>query len=235
MKEQQVDYAASLDNTANAAKKAKGALQGFDELNVINSNDSGSSGGGSGGSGVGIDYEEVPLTEKDFAWIEKIKKIFESILPVVVAIGAALLAWKIATFLSDLIKVHPILGKLYRIGNYCGVGMAIYSYLHMWNEGVDWQGLIGYIVGVSLAFGGLYALFSPLVAGIFLIIASAAGLILALKDISENGLNAKNASLLLVSAIGLIAGTFLALGTTAGAIMRILTGGILTAISFVVC
>ena len=79
----------------------------------------------------------------------------------------------------------------------------------------------------------MYALFSPLVAGIFLIIASAAGLILALKDISENGLNAKNASLLLVSAIGLIAGTFLALGTTAGAIMMILTGGILTAISFV--
>lgn len=69
-KEQQVDYAASLDNTANAAKKAKGALQGFDELNVINSNDSGS---GSGGSGGGVDYEEVPLTEKDFAWIDKVK------------------------------------------------------------------------------------------------------------------------------------------------------------------
>lgn len=233
-KEQQVDYAASLDNTANAAKKAKGALQGFDELNVINSNDSGSSGGGSGGSGGGVDYEEVPLTEKDFAWIEKIKKIFESILPVVVAIGAALLAWKIATFLSDLIKVHPILGKILSIlAIIAGLALAIYSYFHMWNEGVDWQGLIGYILGVSLAFGGLYALFGPLVAGIFLIIASAAGLILALKDISENGLNAKNASLLLVSAIGLIAGTFLALGTTAGAIMMILTGGILTAISFV--
>lgn len=215
-KEQQVDYAASLDNTANAAKKAKGALQGFDELNVINSNDSGSSGGGSGGSGGGIDYEEVPLTEKDFAWIEKIKKIFESILPVVVAIGAALLAWKIASFLSDLMKVHPILGTILSIlAIIAGLALAIYSYFHMWNEGVDWQGLIGYILGVSLAFGGLYALFGPLVAGILLIIASAAGLILALKDISENGLNAKNASLLLVSAIGLCAGVFMVFGTTA--------------------
>lgn len=215
-KEQQVDYAASLDNTANAAKKAKGALQGFDELNVINSNDSGSSGGGSGGSGGGVDYEEVPLTEKDFAWIEKIKKIFESILPVVVAIGAALLAWKIASFLSDLMKVHPILGTILSIlAIIAGLALAIYSYFHMWNEGVDWQGLIGYILGVSLAFGGLYALFGPLVAGIFLIIASAAGLILALKDISENGLNAKNASLLLVSAIGLCAGVFMVFGTTA--------------------
>lgn len=215
-KEQQVDYAASLDNTANAAKKAKGALQGFDELNVINSNDSGSSGDGSGGSGGGVDYEEVPLTEKDFAWIEKIKKIFESILPVVVAIGAALLAWKIASFLSDLMKVHPILGTILSIlAIIAGLALAIYSYFHMWNEGVDWQGLIGYILGVSLAFGGLYALFGPLVAGIFLIIASAAGLILALKDISENGLNAKNASLLLVSAIGLCAGVFMVFGTTA--------------------
>nr|DAG68353.1 MAG TPA: minor tail protein [Caudoviricetes sp.] len=215
-KEQQVDYAASLDNTANAAKKAKGALQGFDELNVINSNDSGSSGGGSGGSGGGVDYEEVPLTEKDFAWIEKIKKIFESILPVVVAIGAALLAWKIASFLSDLMKVHPILGTILSIlAIIAGLALAIYSYFHMWNEGVDWQGLIGYILGVSLAFGGLYALFGPLVAGIFLIIASAAGLILALKDISENGLNAKNASLLLVSALGLCAGVFMVFGTTA--------------------
>ena len=216
VKEQQVDYAASLDNTANAAKKAKGALQGFDELNVINSNDSGSSGDGSGGSGGGVDYEEVPLTEKDFAWIEKIKKIFESILPVVVAIGAALLAWKIASFLSDLMKVHPILGTILSIlAIIAGLALAIYSYFHMWNEGVDWQGLIGYILGVSLAFGGLYALFGPLVAGIFLIIASATGLILALKDISENGLNAKNASLLLVSAIGLCAGVFMVFGTTA--------------------
>lgn len=233
-KKQQVDYAASLDNTADAAKKAKGALQGFDELNVISSNDSGGSSGGSGSSGDGVGYEEVPLTEKDFAWIEKVKKAFEAILPVVVAIGAALLAWKIASFLSDLMKVHPILRTILSIlAIIAGLALAIYSYFHMWNEGVDWQGLIGYILGVSLAFGGLYALFGPLVAGIFLIIASAAGLILALKDISENGLNAKNASLLLVSAIGLVAGTFLAFGTTAGAIMMILSGGLLTIISFV--
>lgn len=113
-------------------------------------------------------------------------------------------------------KVHPILGTILSIlAIIAGLALAIYSYFHMWNEGVDWQGLIGYILGVSLAFGGLYALFGPLVAGILLIIASAAGLILALKDISENGLNAKNASLLLVSALGLCAGVFMVFGTTA--------------------
>ena len=59
-KNQQVDYAKSLNNTANAAKKAKGALQGFDELNVISSNDSGS-GGGNGTAGVS--YEDMPISD----------------------------------------------------------------------------------------------------------------------------------------------------------------------------
>lgn len=68
-KNQQVDYAKSLNGTANAAKKAKGALQGFDELNVISSNDSGSGGGGSGTTGVS--YEEMPISDS----IKKIKDI----------------------------------------------------------------------------------------------------------------------------------------------------------------
>ena len=58
-KQQQVDYAKSLNSTAGAAKKAAGALQGFDELNVINSN----SAGGGGGSGASAMYEEVPTSD----------------------------------------------------------------------------------------------------------------------------------------------------------------------------
>lgn len=67
-KNQQVDYAKSLNGTANAAKKVKGALQGFDELNVISSNDSGS-GGGNGTAGVS--YEDMPISDN----IKKIKDI----------------------------------------------------------------------------------------------------------------------------------------------------------------
>lgn len=59
-KQQQVDYAKSLNSTAGAAKKAAGALQGFDELNVINSN---SSGGGGGGTDASTMYEEVPTSD----------------------------------------------------------------------------------------------------------------------------------------------------------------------------
>ena len=59
-KQQQADYAKSLNSTAGAAKKAAGALQGFDELNVINSN---SSGGGGGGTDASTMYEEVPTSD----------------------------------------------------------------------------------------------------------------------------------------------------------------------------
>ena len=57
-KQQQVDYAKSLNSTAGAAKKAARALQGFDELNVINSNSS-----GGGGTDASTMYEEVPTSD----------------------------------------------------------------------------------------------------------------------------------------------------------------------------
>lgn len=73
-KNQQVDYAKSLNNTANAAKKAKGALQGFDELNVISSNDSSGSGGG-GTSGVSYAEEQITNSISDFT--KQLREAFE--------------------------------------------------------------------------------------------------------------------------------------------------------------
>lgn len=227
-KKQQIDYASSLDKTAKAAKKVKGALQGFDELNVISSNDS-DSGSGTGSSG-GNGYEEVPLTEKDLAWVEKIKKLFETILPIVTAIGAALLTWKLTSFLTDLMKTHPILGTILSVlSAIAGVALMVVSYFHMWKDGVDWKGLIGYIVGTSLAFSGLYALFGPLVAGIALLTAGIAGFVLALKDMYQNGISVQNITLLLVSTIAILVGTFFAFGSTvAVAVAGVL--GVVTAI-----
>jgi hypothetical protein len=218
-KKQQVDYAASLDKTAGSAKKAAGALAAFDDLNVLQKNDSGSgSGGASGASGSG--YEEVPLTEKDFEWVKNVKKIFESMLPIVLAIAAALLTWKIASFLTDLLAMSSILGTIVSwLVVIAGFALTIYSLFDMWTNGVDWENLIGYIVGASLAVGGLYALFGPMVAGIALIVISIAGLITALHDIRENGLNTQNMCLLLVSAFGLVVGTFMAFGAVAASVV----------------
>nr|DAT47334.1 MAG TPA: minor tail protein [Caudoviricetes sp.] len=222
-KKQQVDYAASLDKTASSAKKAAGALAAFDDLNVLQKNDSGSgSGGTSGASGSG--YEEVPLTEKDFKWVDTVKNAFESMLPIVLTIGAALLTWKVASLLKDLLSMNSTLGTIVSwMFIIAGFALSIYSLFDMWGNGVDWKNLIGYIAGTSMAVGGLLALFSPFVAGIALIVLSVAGLIVALKDINENGLNTKNTCLLLVSAFGLIAGVFMAFGATAA----IVVGGLL--------
>ncbi len=218
-KKQQVDYAASLDKTASSAKKAAGALAAFDDLNVLQKNDSGSgSGGTSGASGSG--YEEVPLTEKDFEWVKNVKKIFDAILPIAVAIAAALLTWKIASFLTDLLTMSSILGTIVSwLVVIAGFALTIYSLFDMWKNGVDWENLIGYIVGTSLAVGGLYALFGPMVAGIALIVISIIGLITALNDIRKNGLTAQNTCLLLVSAFGLVVGTFMAFGAVAAIVV----------------
>lgn len=227
-KKQQVDYAKSLNNTASAAKKAAGALQGFDELNVINSDTGSGDGGGAGGTSGG-GYEEVPLTEKDFEWINFVKKVFEAILPVVVAIGAALLTWKVASFLSDLMKTSPILGTIASILAVIGGALLLaWSLSDMWVNGVDWKNLAGYITGTALAFGGLYALFGPFAAGIALIIISIAGFVTALKDIHENGMTVQNTCLLLISSLGIIVGVFLSFGgvaaTVVAGIMLIVAG-----------
>lgn len=230
---QQVNYAKSLGDTAAAAKKAAGALQSFDELNVINSQDS-TGGSGKGGEDYGSMFEEVPLTDKDFAWAEKLKNIFEAILPIATAIGAALLTWKLTSFLTDLMKTHPILGTILSILSViAGIALMVVSYFHMWNDGVDWKGLIGYIVGASLAFAGLYALFGPFAAGLALIVVGIAGFVLALKDIYQNGINVKNVTLLIISTVAVLAGIFFAFGSTVAlAVVGIL--GVVTAIlSFV--
>lgn len=231
-KKQQIDYASSLDKTAKAAKKVKGALQGFDELNVISSNDSDGSSGT--GNSAGNGYEEVPLTEKDLAWVEKIKKLFEAILPIVTAIGAALLTWKLTSFLTDLMKTHPILGTILSILSViAGVVLAVVSYFHMWENGVDWKGIIGYITGTALAFAGLYALFGQFAAGIALVVAGIAGFVLALKDMYTNGVNVKNVTLMLVSIIAVLAGTFFAFGATVATAVGGVLGVVMAILSFV--
>ena len=76
--QQQVDFAGSLEDTANAAKEAAGALAGFDKLNVVKQQeDSGSS--GSSGSGSGGEFEEVPIDSNIKALAEKVKEILAAL------------------------------------------------------------------------------------------------------------------------------------------------------------
>lgn len=226
-KKQVVDYAKSIQD---ASKKTKGALAAFDELNVLNKDDS----AGTGGELSGTDaFEEVAVEEGFLLALENAKALLELIAPLVLFIGGALLTWKVTDFLASIMKIHPVLGTI--VGwliLIVGAALAIYNYFAMWKDGVNWSNLIGYISGVALVVGALYMLFGPLVAGITLIIAGVAGLVLAIKDIIENGMNAQNMALLLISCFGILVGVFMAFGGTAtlivGAVMAVI--GVLAAL-----
>lgn len=103
-KKQNIDYAKSLDTTTKSAKKA---LAAFDELNVL-SDQGGSTAGG--GELTGKDaFEEATIDPKMVELLEKAKKLLEIIKPLAIAIGIALLAWRIAGLLKDLGGLAPYL------------------------------------------------------------------------------------------------------------------------------
>ena len=195
-KKQNIDYAKSLDTTTKSAKKA---LAAFDELNVL-SDQGGTTAGG--GELTGKDaFEEASVNPKMVEMLEKAKKLLKIIKPLAVVIGITLLAWRIAGLLKDLRGLVPYLSTAFGlIMLIAGAALMVYNYMKMWENGVDWEGIVGYVAGLALAVVGLLILFGPIAAGVGLIVGGAAGLILALKDITENGLNAKNMTLLLISA-----------------------------------
>ena len=221
-KKQTIDYAKSLDTASKSAKKA---LAAFDELNVLS--DQGGSAAG-GGELTGKDaFEEASVDPKMVEMLEKAKKLMEIIKPLAVFIGIVLLAWGIAGLLKNLGELGPYLTKaLGLIILVAGAALMVYEYIKMWKNGVDWEGIVGYVAGLALAVVGLLILFGPVAAGIGLIVGGAAGLILALKDMTENGVNAQNMTLLLISAGAILAGVFLTLGGAAavvvGAVMAVI-------------
>lgn len=73
-KQQQIDYAKSLEKTSGVAKKAAGVLAAFDDLNVLQKNDS----GGSGSSTSGM-YEEVQVSDKMASKLGKVKDLAKQI------------------------------------------------------------------------------------------------------------------------------------------------------------
>ena len=227
-KKQVLDYAKSLDT---ATKSAKGALASFDQLNVLSKNDSNVN-TGSGLSRADA-FEEAEINPEIYAMLERVKALLEVIKPLVIAIGFALLAWKIANFLKDLGSVAANLWDAYWIILLiAGLALSVYEYFSMWKDGVDWEGIIGYITGVAIAVLALYILLGPFVAGIGLLIFGIAGLVLAFKDMTENGFTAENMTLALISAVLILAGVFIVFGATAalvvGAVMAVI--GVLAAI-----
>lgn len=228
-KKQVIDYAKGV---AKAGEETKGALADFDDLNVLNQNtDSGTS---ANGALSGADaFEEVEIESEFIEKVNKIKEICEQLLPFVIAIGVAFAGWKLISFVDSLMETLPLLEKVAPwLILLAGMALMVFEYLDMWNEGVSWEGLIGWITGVCLVVAALLVLFGPVAAGIALIVIGISGVILALKDMCENGVSTENMTLLLISALGILIGVFMVFGGTATLIVGIVMAviGILAAL-----
>ena len=120
------DIADNMDSAAGSAKELKKYLAGFDELNVLpDLNQGGGSGGSAGGGGgdlgielPGYDFLENAVGNKIDEWKKKLEPLvnfvkdnLKEILELVATIGAALLAWRLATELMTGISALKALSQ----------------------------------------------------------------------------------------------------------------------------
>lgn len=178
----------ALKGTGKAAKDAGKSLASFDEINQLSSS---SSGGGGGASADAI--------APDFSFMDEVDARLRKIADAVILIGGGLAAWKLSSLLPG--TLGTVAEKLAGIALTVGGLILLWDGLSdAWNNGVDWANLIEILGGAATAALGLYLTFGKLGAGIGLIVAGAAMVVTAFRDIDQNGLNLKN-TLLMIAGI----------------------------------
>ena len=178
----------ALKGTGKAAKDAGKSLASFDEINQLSSS---SSGGGGGASADSI--------APDFSFMDEVDGRLKKIADAVLLIGVGLAAWELSSVLPGMLGT--VAGKLAGIALTVGGLILLWDGLSdAWNNGVDWANLIEILGGAATAALGLYLTFGKLGAGIGLIVAGAAMVVTAFRDIDQNGLNLKN-TLLMIAGI----------------------------------
>lgn len=179
----------ALKGTGKAAKDAGKSLASFDEINQLSS--SSSSGGGGGASADAI--------APDFSFMDEVDARLRKIADAVIFIGGGLAAWKLSSLLPGMLGT--VAEKLAGIALTVGGLILLWDGLSdAWNNGVDWGNLIEILGGAATAALGLYLTFGKVGAGIGLVVAGAAMVVTAFRDIDQNGLNLKN-TLLMIAGI----------------------------------
>ncbi len=220
--QQNIDYASSIKDVGDSAKKAAGPLAAFDDLNVLQEKDSGS--GNDSGEVKGANaFEEANIDENTFKWVEWLKDNFDTILTAVGAIAAGILAWKIASmFTSDL---QTLIGIAMAAA---GAFVLLSGAVDAWKNGLDLNNMTKMFAGAALVVAGLGIAFGATGAAIGSVIAGITFLIVGIHDIIENGVNLKNG-------IMVVAGVFMILlatvGGVAAAIGALITGLVLAVIA----
>ena len=226
------NYGSAIGGAAAAAKELKKQTMGFDELNVVQSPTatSGGGGGGGGGSVPSVGSTQMPNIQlpdfDDFnAGLDKSRKKIEAILILVGLISAAVYGiknWeKIAEFIAKANKhisklvnhtaevfksTNMLTGLLQTIAGslviIAGLYVTITNYSDAWVNGLNAGNLIGTIIGIGIALGGVACLFGGFAATIGGVVGSLGVLILSFHDICENGANVTNVIGMIVGVLG---------------------------------
>lgn len=180
----------AIDGVGSAAEKASKKLMGFDEINKLESTKANASGGGEGTGNILPNFETMDTTEE-----------LTEILALVGAIGAGLLAWKIASMFTDSLSVAAGLG--------IAIGGALYyayNYADAFANGIDWQNLTGMLAGAVATVGGLSLAFGKTGGAIGLLITGFTMVVLALREWINTGELSAEACVTLVAGIMAIGG-----------------------------
>lgn len=179
----------ALKGTGSAAKKAASQLAAFDEINQISTDTANDAGGGASADAI----------TPDFSYMDDISDRLKKIADAVMLIAAGLALWKLSDKftgpLGDVLK--KLGGILIAVG---GLILLWDGLSDAWNNGVNWKNLLEMLAGTAALAGGLAIAFGKVGAGIGLVVAGAAMIITAFKDICDNGANLQN-TLLLIAGI----------------------------------
>ena len=192
----------ALKGTGSAAKKAASQLAAFDEINQISTDTANDAGGGASADAI----------TPDFSYMDDISDRLKKIADAVMLIAAGLALWKISSSLPGVLGtiLQKLGGILIAVG---GLILLWESLSDAWNNGVNWKNLLGSLAGTAALAGGLALSFGKVGAGIGLIIAGAAMIITAFKDICDNGANLQNTLMLIAGIVATGLGFFFLTGS----------------------
>ena len=204
------DISSGIDDIGDSANKTtkelKKMLAPFDELNVIDfGNDKNSGSGSDSGIGTGGSLG-IPLPEYDATKnvinksLEEAEKRLKSIIPYVAAIGAAFAAWKISDKLMNFLQnfkpqtfsiSFQILGLPLLLADLDKFRQYMEDFLE---NGPTFENVTGMISSFTGALGDVLIMLGKLkIAGALKVIQGVGEIVLAVKDIADNGVNMDNA------------------------------------------
>ena len=225
------EAADGLGDASKKAKELKNALLGIDELNVISppedsSGGAGGAGGIGGGGGLGFELptydfiadavnEQVDkIMAKIQPFLDWVRENIDEILAGVLAVGAAFLAWRIAKGVQDFLRWLSAMKGFNITGSIAFKIAGLGLFLDAWNtmkeaiqdimaNGPNFTNVTKLMSGFAEALGAAFLLFGNIkMAGAMLVISGLTGIVSAISDMVNNGVNWDNA-LFLVKNLGL--------------------------------